>query len=124
MEKNKPKFRLEDISKIPEDIKEMIKEIVAEISHSKKLQPISVKSKGVLEEVCVPYVGPCATQSGKGINSWRCDPHCSCNTECDCDDKCNYCKCVDYCKNDDGCSCDDYRCSDITCDCHDDWLNY
>jgi len=89
MEKNKPKFRLEDISKIPEDIKEMIKEIVAEISFNGKLQP---------------------ALAGTGKLNYSCDPYCYCNTECRGHDECNYCRCVGDCR------CDEHECTDCTCE--------
>jgi len=88
MENKKPKFRLEDVAKIPEDIKEMIKEIVAEISFQKKLQPA-------------------LAEAGKiGFNATRC----YCNTECNCDDNCDFCRCVDNCRY------HKYECTDCTCE--------
>jgi hypothetical protein len=104
MENKTPKFRLEDIAKIPGSISEMVKEIIAEISSNPQLRPALVHN-----EVCVPYVGPCATQSGEMLSDYSCDPFCACNTESDCPNHCNYCRCVDHCGCVDNNPCPDYE---------------
>ena len=86
-EKNQtPKFRLDDIAKIPENIMDMMREIVAEISQNSNLQP---------------------ALAGNGNLNYGCNPYCSCNTECHCDDKCSYCRCVDDCTCNNQCRCED-----------------
>jgi hypothetical protein len=101
--KNKtPKFRLEDIAKIPEDISEIIKEIIAEVGFQKKLSPALV---------------------GTGNLNYDCNPHCECDSEtrCSCDSYCNHCKCVSFCNCDEyqdpSCRCEDY-CMQAPCQCN------
>jgi len=115
MTDNKPKFRLENIALLPVGISNVIKEIMAEISFNNQLQPVLVHNG-----VCIPYIGPCATQTGEGLSHYTCDPFCSCNTECECDNHCNYCKCVDNCRCNDHCECENYEgtaCPDYGCSC-------
>ena len=99
---NKPKFRLESISHIPQNISNIIKEIISEISsQNNKLQPVLALEEGWV--VCVPYV-------------------CKCDIQCDCDQYCNYCDCVDYGKCKDHDPCPEYiPCScDYDCNCYTD----
>jgi len=100
MENKTPKFRLENITLLPVGISNVIKEIIAEISHNNQLRPALVHN-----DVCVPYTGQCATQSGHGIN--YCNSFCSCDTKCSCDDHCNHCGCVSFCACEEfgGCDC-------------------
>jgi hypothetical protein len=77
-DKNKtPKFRLENIAKIPESIAEIIKEIAAEMKSSKGLQP-ALAGINKLDYSCDP---DCFKDDGPSCPSYGC----GCENYCTCD---------------------------------------
>ena len=93
-EKNQtPKFRLDDIAKIPENIMDMMREIVAEISQNSNLQPALAGTK---YDFCICHndcKNDCSRDCGCAGDCFYdcgCDSYgsqCSCEFHCSCDSR-------------------------------------